>query len=81
MRYSTRVTTDPWSDRHLHGYVRLAMLLHQILVSIMNGMAASAKQLEKHLLFWDKYKHLWEVCACACACVCEGVHVHVHVLV
>jgi hypothetical protein len=27
----------------------------------MNGMAASAKQLEKHLLFWDKYKHLWEV--------------------
>ena len=31
-----------------------------ILVAIMNGMSASATQLQQHLSYWDKYKHLWE---------------------
>jgi len=31
-----------------------------ILVAIMNGMSASATQLQQHLTYWDKYKHLWE---------------------
>ena len=32
----------------------------KILVAIMNGMSSSATELQKHLSYWDKYKHLWE---------------------
>ncbi|GMH50243.1 hypothetical protein TrRE_jg3287 [Triparma retinervis] len=33
----------------------------KIVVSIMNGMSASATELQKYLSYWDKYKPLWEM--------------------
>ena len=33
----------------------------KILVQIMNGMSASATELQKYLSQWDKYKPLWEM--------------------
>jgi dynein heavy chain len=33
----------------------------KILVQIMNGMSASATELQKYLSYWDKYKPLWEM--------------------
>lgn len=26
----------------------------------MNGMSASAAELQKYLSYWDKYKYIWE---------------------
>jgi dynein heavy chain len=31
----------------------------KILVQIMNGMTASATELQKYLSYWDKYKPIW----------------------
>ncbi|GMI21327.1 hypothetical protein TeGR_g3290 [Tetraparma gracilis] len=33
----------------------------KIVVQIMNGMSASATELQKYLSYWDKYKPLWEM--------------------
>lgn len=27
---------------------------------VMNGMSASAAELQKYLSYWDKYKYIWE---------------------
>lgn len=32
----------------------------KIVVQIMNGMSASAAELQKYLSYWDKYKYIWE---------------------
>jgi dynein heavy chain, axonemal len=32
----------------------------KIVVLIMNGMSASATELQKYLSYWDKYKYVWE---------------------
>ena len=29
-------------------------------VQVMNGMSASAAELQKYLSYWDKYKYIWE---------------------
>lgn len=31
----------------------------KIVVQIMNGMSSTATELQKYLLYWDKYKSLW----------------------
>ncbi|GMI05338.1 hypothetical protein TrVE_jg1168 [Triparma verrucosa] len=33
----------------------------KIVVQIMNGMSASATELQKYLSYWDRYKPLWEM--------------------
>jgi dynein heavy chain, axonemal len=33
----------------------------KILVQVMNGMSASATELQKYLSYWDKYKPIWEM--------------------
>jgi dynein heavy chain len=33
----------------------------KIVVHVMNGMSASATELQKYLSYWDKYKYIWEV--------------------
>jgi dynein heavy chain len=32
----------------------------KLVVQIMNGMSSTATELQKYLLYWDKYKGLWE---------------------
>lgn len=32
----------------------------KIVVQVMNGMSASATELQKYLSYWDKYKYIWE---------------------
>lgn len=32
----------------------------KIVVQVMNGMSASAAELQKYLSYWDKYKYIWE---------------------
>ncbi len=38
----------------------------KILVQVMSGMSGCAALLQKELLEWDKYKHLWEVRVILC---------------
>ncbi|CAM9228493.1 unnamed protein product, partial [Choristocarpus tenellus] len=32
----------------------------KIVVQVMNGMSASATELQKYLSYWDKFKHIWD---------------------